>query len=74
MVGRWWVRGVYEEKIIGVLCGDDGDGGHTLWVYGGYLGISGGQYCCLTIDNRGIDRRLYCMYSGIYGPRSVSSE
>ena len=36
--------------------------------------IRGGQYCCLTIDNRGIDRRLYCMYSGIYGPRSVSSE
>ena len=34
----------------------------------------GGQYCCLTIDNKGIDRRVYCTYSGIYGPRSVSSE
>ena len=34
----------------------------------------GGRYCCLTIDNRDIDHRLYCMYSGIYGPRSVFSE
>ena len=41
----------------------------ALWI----VMLSGGHYCNLTIDNRIINRRLRCMYSGIYGPRSIFS-
>jgi hypothetical protein len=39
-----------------------------------YIVTRGGHYSNLFIDTCVLHYRLQCIYSGIYGPRSVSSE
>lgn len=40
LVGRWWIDGIGNEKVLGIFVGDDGDGILELsFVIGGEVDV-----------------------------------